>query len=56
MYGLISFRKEDTYFACLTVSRLPMYRYLFEDIQISRLCFLPKALAISLLFEVSQPF
>lgn len=28
-----------------------LLRYLFEEIQIARLCFLPKALAISLLFE-----
>jgi len=30
-----------------------LLRYLFEEIQIARLCFLPKALAISLLFEKS---
>ena len=29
-----------------------MFRYLFEELQIARLCLLPKALAISLLFEV----
>jgi actin-related protein len=29
-----------------------LFRYLFEELQIARLCLLPKALAISLLFEV----
>ena len=28
--------------------------YLFEEVQIARLCFLPKALAIALLFEVRR--
>ena len=32
--------------------KLQLSRYLFEEIQIARLCLLPKALAISLLFEV----
>ena len=31
-----------------------LIRYLFEELQISRLCLLPKPLAISILFEVSS--
>jgi len=40
---------EPSNFSCQVKEKL--LRYLFEDIQIARLCFLPKALAISLLFE-----
>ena len=42
---------SDKSISCVSVKE-QLLRYLFEETQITRLCLLPKALAISLLFDI----